>query len=130
MSVVKDKYRGTTLYQHVMAELVRAAQCRGITTYPDIALIIGLPISGNYTQSEVGQVLGEISEDEVAHGRPMLSAVVVSVVNNKPSFGFYKLARQLGKLHEGENEEGFWNNELVSAYAAWRRPLPKKKGPE
>ena len=37
------KYRGTTLYFHVLAELVRAAQYRGVTTYQDIAVIMGLP---------------------------------------------------------------------------------------
>ena len=32
MSVVSDKYRGTTKYIHVLAELVRAAHYRGLTT--------------------------------------------------------------------------------------------------
>jgi alkylated DNA nucleotide flippase Atl1 len=73
MSVFKDKYRGTTGYFHVTAELVRAAQYRGVTTYQDIAVIMGLPLSGSHMAKEVGQVLGEISEDEVTAGRPMLS---------------------------------------------------------
>lgn len=66
MTIVKAKYRGTTKYFHVMAELVRAAQYRGLTTYQDIAVIMGLPLSGSHMGREVGQVLGEISEDEVA----------------------------------------------------------------
>ena len=33
MPIVSDKYRGTTMYFHVLAELVRAAQYRGLTTY-------------------------------------------------------------------------------------------------
>ena len=48
MSVVNDKYRGTTKYFHVLAELVRAAQYRGLTTYQDIAILMGLPQSGNH----------------------------------------------------------------------------------
>jgi PII-like signaling protein len=59
---VKDKYRGKTVYFHVLAELVRAAQYRGATTYQDIALIMGLPSSGSYMGKETGQILGEISE--------------------------------------------------------------------
>ena len=70
MPVVSDKYRGTTTYFHVLAELVRAAQYRGRTTYQDIALLMGLPQSGNYMGKEVGLILGEISEDEVRAGRP------------------------------------------------------------
>jgi len=42
MTIVKAKYRRTTKYFHVMAELVRAAQYRGLTTYQDIAVIMGL----------------------------------------------------------------------------------------
>ena len=79
MSVVNDKYRGTTKYFHVMAELVQAAQYRGLTTYQDVALMIGLPVSGSYMGKEIGHILGEIAEDEVTADRPMLSAVAVGV---------------------------------------------------
>lgn len=96
MSVVRNKYRGTTKYFHVLAELVRAAQYRGRTTYQDIALLMGLPQKGSYMGKEVGQILGEISEDEVRAGRPMLSAVAVGV-NGKAGPGFFGLARELAR---------------------------------
>ena len=48
MKHVKDKYRGKTVYFHVLAELVRTAQYRGSTTYQDIAVIMGLPTSGSH----------------------------------------------------------------------------------
>ena len=79
MSKVPNKYRGTTTYVHVLAELVRAAQYRGITTYQDIAVIMGLPMKGNLMGAQTGWILGEIAEDEVKAGRPMLSAVAVDV---------------------------------------------------
>ena len=79
MNIVKDKYRGTPKYFFVMAELVRAAQYRGVTTYQDLAVILGLPQKGSHMGREIGLVLGEIAEDEVTAGRPMLSAVAVSV---------------------------------------------------
>jgi len=69
----KPKYRGTTTYFHVVAELVRAAQYHGVTTYQDIAVIMGLPVSGSYMGRETGYVLGEISEDEVIANGPMLA---------------------------------------------------------
>ncbi|HWZ42243.1 MAG TPA: hypothetical protein VNW97_02145 [Candidatus Saccharimonadales bacterium] len=123
MNVAKDRYRGTTKYIHVLAELVRAAQYRGITTYQDIAVIMGLPTKGSHMGVETGHVLGEISEDEVHSGRPMLSAVAVSV-SGRPGPGFYKLAKKLGLMKLGEDEVKFWQNQCEAVYRAWRRPLP------
>jgi hypothetical protein len=121
---VKNKYRGTTKYFHVLAELVRAAQYRGVTTYQDIAVIMGLPLVGGHMAKEVGWILGEISEDEINAGRPMLSSVAVGV-NGKAGPGFYDLARSLGRLKAGQDEPSFWEEERFAAYAAWKRPLPK-----
>jgi hypothetical protein len=125
MPQVKDRYRGTTHYIHVLAELVRAAQYRGVNTYQDIAVIMGLPMSGSHMGAEIGHVLGEIAEDEVLAGRPMLSSVVVGV-NKKPGPGFFSLAKDLGKLSDADDQQAFWEKERDAAYDAWRRPLPKQ----
>jgi alkylated DNA nucleotide flippase Atl1 len=122
MKNVTDKYRGQTVYFHVMAELVRAAQYGGVTTYQDIAVIMGLPTTGNHMGRETGQILGEISEDEVNAGRPMLSSVAVGVTGRSGS-GFFTLARELGLLQEGEEETVFWRQQCAAAYRAWKRPL-------
>jgi len=76
---------------------------------------------------ETGYILGEISEDEVISGRPMLSSVAVSV-NGKPGPGFFTLVRDLGLLQSGEEETDFWKRQRDAAYDAWKRPLPKKAG--
>jgi len=123
MSAVKDKYRGTTTYFHVLAELVRAAQYRGVTTYQDMAVIMGLPSTGSHMGKETGHILGEISEDEVGSGRPMLSAVAVGV-SGKPGPGFFALAKQLGLLASHEDEMSFWEKQRDGAYKAWKRPVP------
>jgi hypothetical protein len=124
MKRIKDKYRGKTVYFHVMAELVRAAQYRGLTTYQDVAMIMGLPCSGSHMGSETGHIRGEISDDEVAACRPMLSSVAVGV-NGQPGPGLFTLARDLGLLRPGGDETGFWQRERDAAYQAWKRPLPK-----
>lgn len=108
-----------------MAELVRAAQYRGITTYQDIAVIMGLPQKGAYMGAETGHILGEISEDEFRSGRPMLSAVAVGV-NGKPGPGFYTLARDLGLLTPTQSEIEFWAAQREAVYQAWKRPLPEE----
>lgn len=124
MDVVKDRYRGKTDYVRVMAELIHSAEYRGVTTYQDIAVIMGLPLKGSYMGAEVGHILGEISEDEVKVGRPMLSTVAVGV-NRKPGSGFFSLAKELGRLSEGDDPNVFWEKGKDVAYETWRRPLPK-----
>lgn len=109
-----------------MGELVHAAQYRGVTTYQDIAVIMGLPLQGNHMSRETGRMLGEIAQDEFNAGRPMLSAVVVGV-DGKPGPGFYNLARGLGRLSDEDDQLVFWEQEREAVYNAWRRPLPKKK---
>ena len=123
MTIVQDKYRGTTESVRVLAEVVRAAEFRGVTTYQDIALIMGLPQRGSHMGREVGHILGEISEDEVGSGRDMLSAVAVGV-NDSPGPGFFALARALGRLGQEGEERRFWEAERDAAYATWRRRLP------
>ncbi|HUG71396.1 MAG TPA: hypothetical protein VMM76_26840 [Pirellulaceae bacterium] len=121
---VTKKYRGTTNYTRVIAELVRAAEYRGVTTYQDIAVIMCLPLQGSHMGKETGHILGEISEDEVNAGRPMLSAVAVSVVTGKAGSGFFALAKELGKFDgDPTHEEDFWRDELQSVYETWKRPL-------
>jgi hypothetical protein len=123
MPKVSHRYRGTTDYARVLAELVRAAEYRGLTTYQDIAVVLGLPIQGEHLAKDIGYLLGEISEDEVSHGRPMLSAVVVGF-SGRPGSGFFSLARSLGRLTGPQaDEEPFWRQEVQRLYETWRRPL-------
>jgi hypothetical protein len=125
MNIVRDKYRGTTKYFHVLAELIRAAQYQGTTTYQDIAVIMGITVTGSHMGKETGKILGEISEDEVDAGRPMLSAVAVNV-HGIASEGFYSLARDLGLLKPGQNERKFWEQQRDAVYEIWKRPIPVK----
>jgi hypothetical protein len=69
--------------------------------------------------AQVGRILGEISEDEVSNGRPMLSAIAVSL-EGKPSHGFYVLARDLDKLSAAENDPHFWKIECEAVYNCWK----------
>lgn len=74
--------------------------------------------------SEIGHLLGEISEDEVNAGRPMLSAVVVNL-SGKPGPGFFELARHLHRLNSGNQtaEIHFWKEELKAVHNTWKIKL-------
>lgn len=118
----EDKYRGTVTYHLVYCLLITAARGRGTVTYQEIAEIMGLPMRGNYMSRETGGMVGTISKDEVANGRPMLSAIVVGV-GGKPGRGFYNLAWGLSRLQgKGkEAEERFWEEEKQAVYEAWQK---------
>ena len=126
MPVVSDKYRGTKEYHLIYSELITAARYRGTITYQEIAQIIDLPLTGNYMGSEIGHLLGEISEDEFNAGRPLLSSIAVSV-NGSPSSGFFSLARSLGKPSEEskDGEKDFWEEECKGVYETWKVILKK-----
>ena len=99
--------------------LINAAQHRGLTTYQEIAQIIGLPTSGNYMGSRIGESLGAISANEKKQSRPMLSAIAVGI-NGKPGAGFFPWAKKLHYLSEGEDEQAFWENECKRIYEEWK----------
>ncbi len=87
-----------------------------------------IPLSGNYMSGETGEILSEISSDEVECGRPMLSAVAVSV-KGSPGLGFFALARELGLL-KGESKEAknqFWIDTRNEVYVTWKRDYSKYK---
>ena len=117
------KYRGSKEYHLVYSELIRAAQYGGVTTYQAVAQIMNLPLRGSHMGSETGRVLGEISEDELNQGRPMLSAIAVGV-SGLPGQGFFAWAEEMGRLSPGATEEEqlrFWEEEKKAVYRAWKR---------
>lgn len=124
MTDVKPKYRGTVEYALVYSELITAARYRGTVTYQEIAKLIGLPLTGNYMGSELGKILGEISEDEVSHGRPMLSVIAVDV-KGFPHKGFYTWAKELGRQTD-QTDEQFLADEEKAVYETWKVKLKDK----
>jgi alkylated DNA nucleotide flippase Atl1 len=125
MSTEQSRYRGTKEYGLIYTELITAAKYRGTVTYQEIAQIMGLPLQGNHMSREVGWILGEISESELANERPMLSAIAVGV-NGKPGAGFFDWARKLGRL-KSDDEWAFWESECKSVYDTWKIKLVKNK---
>jgi hypothetical protein len=122
MPIVSDKYRGTVKYYQALAELIFCARNRRTTNYSHIAHVVGIPEKGNYMGREVGHLVGEISEDEVIHGRPMLSVLVVNKREpNLPSTTFFDLARRLGVLENMAND-AFWQHERDRLFQIWSVP--------
>ena len=120
MTTIGSKYRGKREFLLVYCELIQAARYQGIVYYKRIARLIGIEEPGHHMARQVGQVLGEISEDEHAAGRPMLSAVAVAS-DDHPGDGFFTLARNLGLLDsEDESQmQEFWERQRDRVYDTW-----------
>ena len=121
MTTVGSKYRGTQELLLVYRQLITAAQYRGLVTYTQVARILGIRSLGHNMARQVGQVLGEISEDEHNADRPMLSAVAVGS-GGMTGEGFFVLARRL-KMFSGANsadERRFWEAERERVYEVWQ----------
>jgi hypothetical protein len=117
-----NTHRGTKAYLLIYAELITAARYRGTVTYQELAELVGLPLQGIYMGAELGEYLGAIVEDEVKHGRPMLSAITVRVTG-KPGPGCFALAKELGKLSSDDEgvQQAFWEAEKKAVYETWQR---------
>lgn len=68
-------------------------------------------------------LLGEISSEEDDRGAGMLTVLVVHKSGpnqGRPGAGFFELARKLGKLGAGDDENDFWAAELTYVTNFWR----------
>jgi hypothetical protein len=120
---IQMEYKSTGEYFLVFSRLVEAARFRGTVTYQELADVMGLPITGNFMGDEIGNCLGEISEDQHALKKPMLSAVAVTV-GGLPGAGFFIMAKKLGMYSGSENNEdrrAFWEKEVKLVYECWKR---------
>jgi hypothetical protein len=116
----------TIEYHLIYSELIKAARHRGTVTYQELAVVVGLPITGNNMGKRLGEILGAISQNEVIQGRPMLSAVAVKA-GGKLGDGFFKFARELEVLNTDDphKEIAFWENQKRQIYEIWQQKFPK-----
>lgn len=91
-----------------------ASQEDGTISYSDLAKRAGLQFNHRLANDRrvFGLLLGDVSRQEYARGRPLLTAVVVRKGEGKPSPGFMGL--------EGFPEtEEFWETELKRVHDFW-----------
>jgi hypothetical protein len=98
--------------------MVKRARLGRTMTYTDLCNKIGA-ISFDPHDPRLPHFLGEISREEDAEGRGMLTAVVVHKHDGQPGKGFFELARSLGR--RVVSEEDAWIaeiNKLRDIYSA------------
>src|SRR3954447_24569776 len=71
--------------------LIYVARKRTVVTYQELITDNRLAFNLDFAQDRgaIGQLLGDISRDEVQEGRPPISVVVITAHNLIPSSGFY-----------------------------------------
>lgn len=77
-------------------------------------------INIEYHDPRLFHFLGEISAEESAAGRGMLTALVVHKHGDmQPGPGFFELAQELG--HDTSDILKFWIEEVKAVFAAWQK---------
>lgn len=115
---IPDTRGGHAVKDEIRSILIEIARQRGTIAYSELVqkvrtarLTPGSP--------ELAAMLGELSSEEDAAGRGMLSALVVSKSDRKPGAGFFSLARELGR--DTSDRQHCWNDELQELYRQWSR---------
>ncbi|MDD1529633.1 hypothetical protein C7U92_27945 [Bradyrhizobium sp. WBOS7] len=108
--------------QEARSIMVERAKLRGMIAYSDLVRQIQ-SIRLEPHDPRLFHLLGEVSSEEDAAGRGMLTVVVVHKLGDmQPGPGFFELAKLLGR--DTKNIEKCWVAELHRVHAVWS--LPKK----
>lgn len=97
--------------------LVVRAKVRGMIPYSELAAKIASILFEAHDQ-RLFHLLGELSQEEDASGRGMLSVIVVHKSGDmQPGPGFFELAKQLGR--DTSDILKCWIEELKRVHAYW-----------
>jgi hypothetical protein len=100
----------------IRSALVSRAKSRSMMTYTEVARLVGVEPH----DPRLSSWLGEISREEDAAGRGMLSAIVVHKAGDmEPGWGFFEFAAGLGR--DVHDTTAFWVEEVKRVYRAWSR---------
>ena len=102
--------------------MIARAKLRGMISYSDLVSAIH-SVKLDAHDVRLSHMLGEISSEEDAAGRGMLTVVVVHKVGDmQPGAGFYELAKKLGR--DTRDVLACWVDELHRVHAIWSENPP------
>lgn len=91
------------VHQAIHEQLKRVARAQTTTTHANLARSAGLDVGRPADRAALGRILGEISTYEHAHGRPMLSAVVVLKGTARQNGAVHGALGRMGREVRGGN---------------------------
>lgn len=102
--------------EEARAAMIETARGRDTISYSDLVRQV-TSIRLEPRDPRLFHMLGEISTEEAAAGRGMLTVVVVHKHGDKqPGPGFFELAKRLGR---NMSDEECWVTELSKVYRVW-----------
>lgn len=104
----------------VRERLAQAARAGQFVFKGELAEMLGLDLESRVHELELVRVLDEIDRAELAEGRPMLSAIAVRTEDHLPGPELALLGRELGVLHDGEDEAAFAERQIRIVHETWR----------
>lgn len=111
------------MHEALYRRLGEVARSGCVVTYEEVASLVDLDPRDPAQRSALSALLREVSLHEHEHGRPLLSAVVVSRDTRLPGRGFFSLMRLLGSGDDGD--EALFVRELQRVHFHWaKRPVP------
>jgi hypothetical protein len=103
---------------------VQAARAGQFVFYGELAEELGLDIDLLAHRVELQRVLDEISREELAAGRPLLSAICVQPSDHLPGHGFLVLGEELGLTDPADDEVTFGIRQIKAVHAEWSELPP------
>jgi hypothetical protein len=103
--------------QEALAVLQERAERGDTITYSDLVNQI-TAVRMEARDVRLAHFLGEISSDEHAARRPLITALVVHKHDLNPGKGFFDLARSLG--FEFDEDLAFWSNQIELLQRQWK----------
>jgi alkylated DNA nucleotide flippase Atl1 len=100
--------------------LIAAAKRGEVVNYADLAKAAGRPMKGRNWAVHIGRILGRISSEEAAQGRPLLTVIVVSRETGLPGGGFFNLGQELHLVKPGEDEDAFVARQTQRVFEYWQ----------
>jgi hypothetical protein len=109
--------------QLVYNRLIEVA-CEGkVIPVCEVSGLLNLDLDCPQGWADINLILNDISCQENAAGRPLLSAVAVLPDIGFPAMGFFRLARELG-VNRCCDERSFFYAELKRVHRYWEKHIP------
>lgn len=119
----------TPEHKRIREVLISVARNKKTISYTELLnqSKVKLDMSIPYDRGQLGHLLGDISWNEVAEGRPMLSSVAIHAGDSIQGQGFFDLAEEIYDidLRSSDEQMVFGMDELNATYNYWSK-LRKK----
>jgi len=109
--------------QIIRQKLIELAKAMKTIAYSDLAAQLEISYDNIDERNQFHALLGEVSEDEIKAGRPMLSVLVhhKNDVLRRPGKGFFDLASLQGQILPGEKDLDFQFRMMNKCFDYWSK---------